>query len=164
MDDTTKDAIKGVFIAVWCCTLIITAYYVFTLLKTEREHEWQNIHQYVLENGKYVSANGHKSKIEKPNILSIEFSRLEATHGEMLIKGSIGINVYDPNKYFGRKLYKQKSETVKIDIECVTERYDYNPIVADIECNIESNDTGTFCMHGNVAYSVLLLTIVISDG
>jgi len=130
---------------VWCCILIILAFYILALLKSEREHEWQNIHQYIFENGKYKVLNDNRNDVEKPNILSIEFRNLGVTHGEILVKGSINISFYDPDKYFFREKYKEEIEVLKVEIDCPKERYGYSPIVAPINCIRGSDEAGAFC-------------------
>jgi len=145
MNSRTKYKIKKIGKLVWYFALIVTFFYLIRLIILEREHEWKNIHQYNFKNGKYVLVNGEKETAEKPNILSIEFSNLKAIHGEIQIEGSISVSFYNLNNYFSIKQTKEKSETLKIEIGCPKERYGYNPIIADIDCMRESDESGTFC-------------------
>lgn len=130
---------------VWCCVLIIMAFYVFNLIKSEREHEWQNIHQYIFKNGWYKVSNDNNNSVKKPNILCVELRNLDATHGEVLVKGSISVSFYDPDEYFGKKQEKEKREILKVEIESPKERYGYSPIVAYIDLSRGSDESGTFC-------------------
>ena len=120
------------------------AIYIVALLKVEREKEWQNVHQYIYKNGEYKLLIGKTNVVKKPNIFSIELKNLAATHGEILVKGSISISFYNPHEYFGRQQRKGKTETIKIEIESPKDRYAYSPIVASINCSIGSDESGTF--------------------
>jgi hypothetical protein len=154
-----KIGIKKIFLSIWCCGLIILAFYIFLVLKWEREREWQNIHQYIFRDGKYVLANEKEKEnnIRKPNILAIEFSSLGVTHGEVLIEGSLSVSFYDHNKFFNIKPTKQNSKKIRLEIAFPNERYGYNPMVVDISCTREYDRSGAF-------YSGFTETVFIPKG
>ena len=94
-----KLKLKDFILLGWCCFLIILGSYVLRVIILERGHAWKNINEYKLEEGKY-NLNEKKISINKPNILYIQFSKLETFHGEISITGGISVSFYEPEKYF----------------------------------------------------------------
>lgn len=138
-----KISFKNFMRFVWCFAIILILFYIVALLISERKYEWLNIYQYILANEKYILANGKKSNINKPNILSIEFSKLEATHGEIEIKGCISVSFYNPDEYFNKKSTIENNDKVEVKIRCPKEK-GYSQIVEDIKCSREDDEYGTF--------------------
>lgn len=132
---------------IWCFLLIILAFYTIAIIVMERGKEWQNIYNYVLKNGQYDFERNKKVDLKKPNILSIEFSRLSATHGESKIEGSISINVYNSEINLSTA---KKNEIIKIKlaIECEGDRIAYLPTNVTINCNVGVDYNSNKYLHG----------------
>ncbi len=113
----------------------------------ERGKEWQNIYNYVLKNGQYNFERNKKVDLKKPNILSIEFSKLSATHGESKIEGSISINIYNSEINL-RKAKENEIIKIKLAVECEGDGIDYLPTNVTINCNVGIDYNSNKYLHG----------------
>jgi len=126
----------------WYLILILIGSYVLVFL--ERGQEWENYYEFVLQGNEYILADRNTKNIKKPNIITFELSKLEATHGEILAGGSLSLSFYNDDKYCRQSADSNAKRNIALEIRNLKEKEEFQRIPAEVNCEKEYDDAGIF--------------------